>query len=56
MFPETAIDNRTAQKIRPSPPSQAFSGRRNDPTAPNDLLFRRDRLFCNIETKIRQYG
>src|SRR5207237_2645022 len=40
---------------RPQPPSLAFSGRLKRCRKRDDVMFRRERQFCNIEPKICQH-
>jgi len=56
MFAEMPLGNRTVVHSRPNRPSLAFSGRFKLGPGRNDVKFRRGWQFCNIETKIRQYG
>jgi hypothetical protein len=55
MFADMPLDNRTVDKFRGHRRQNlAFSLGR--PKHRNDLMFRGDGQFCNIEPKICQYG
>jgi hypothetical protein len=56
MFAEMPLDNRTVVQFAAQTAIVGYSGRLSLGPARNDLKFRRGRLFCNIEPKIRQYG
>jgi hypothetical protein len=57
MFADMPLDNRTVDLVAALCRMWALAGPVGNVTAKrSDLIFRRDRLFCNIEPKKRQYG
>jgi hypothetical protein len=56
MFAEMPLDNRTVVKFTPLSAASGFSGCLERDRQQNDLIFRSDWQFCNIEPKICQYG
>jgi hypothetical protein len=56
MFADMPLDNRTVDQVAARAAHRALAGPGgNIATERNDLIFRRGRLFCNIEPKKRQY-
>jgi hypothetical protein len=56
MFAEMPLDNRTVVQFGVQTAITGFLGRLIRCRRRNDLKFRRDWQFCNIEPKMRQYG
>jgi hypothetical protein len=56
MFAEMPLDNRNGSQIHALSAAFGFSGCLKCDRHQNDLIFRGERQFCNIEPKICQYG
>jgi hypothetical protein len=56
MFVDMPLDNRTVYRFAAPAATSGCFRLLETVMRKNDLMFRREQLFCNIEPKICQYG